>query len=101
MDYKIQIISFIFSFIFGILFYLTSKLNFNFIKKYNVIFRYLITIAYVLDVSLIYIICMFKINYGIIHIYFVLILFLGFFLASLYCKKIRKYCKIKFKKLKD
>ena len=99
MDYKIQIISFLFSFIFGVFFYFTSVLNYKFIAKYHVIFRYLISFVYVLDIALLYTLFMFKINYGIIHIYFVLILILGFFCGAIYRKKLKKLCQIKNKKL--
>lgn len=101
MDYKIQIISFIFSFIFGVFFYFTSVLNYKFISKYPIIFRYLITFIYVIDIALLYTLFMFKINYGVIHIYFVLILFLGFFIGSIYRKKLKKLCQIKNKKLSE
>lgn len=99
MDYKVQIISFIFSFIFGGFFYLTSVYNYRVINKYSVFFKYLITMVYTLDVALIYILFMYKINYGVIHIYFVIVLFLGFYVTSLYRKKIKKICKIKKNKL--
>lgn len=101
MDYKIQIISFLFSFIFGVFFYYASLLNYKFISKYPVILRYLITLIFVLDISLLYILFMYKINYGIVHIYFIIVLFLGFFIGSIYCKKLRKLCKIKKKKLSE
>ena len=99
MNYKLQIISFIVSFLFGCFFYLTSFLNFKLIHKFSKILKYFITILYVLDIALLYILLMYKINSGIIHIYFVLVLFLGFFLTSLYGKKLQKICKIKKKKL--
>jgi hypothetical protein len=100
MDYKIQLLSFLFSFIFGIFFYITSFLNYKMINKYNVILRYLITIAFIIDISLLYILMMYKINYGVIHIYFVMVLFIGYYIGFRYCKKFRKICKIRSKKLK-
>ena len=101
MDYKIQIISFIFSFIFGGFFYLTSVLNYRFMSKYPAFFKYLITMVYILDISLIYVLFMYKINYGVIHIYFVIVLFLGFYATSVYRKKIKKLCKTKKNKLSE
>ncbi len=100
MDYKIQLISFLFSFLFGIFFYIVSKLNYKLVWKYSVVWRYLITLVFILDVALLYVLAMYHINYGVIHIYFILVLFLGFFLADIYEKKLRKLCKIKVKKLK-
>ena len=101
MNYKIQLISFLFSFIFGIFFNLVSKLNYKIVAKYPKLLRYIITMVFILDVSLLYVICMYRINYGVIHIYFILVLFIGFFCASLYGKKLRNICKIKVKKLKE
>ncbi len=101
MDYKIQIISLLFSFIFGNFFYIVSKLNYKLVWKYPVILRYLITIVFIFDIALLYILAMYHINYGVVHIYFIIMLFLGFFAASLYSKKLRNFCKIKRKKLKD
>ncbi len=101
MDYKIQIISFIFSFLFGSFFYIMSKLNYKIVWKYPIVFRYLITSVFILDIALLYIIFLYHINYGIVHIYFLMVLFLGFFCTHIYSKKLKKICKIKHKKLKD
>jgi hypothetical protein len=101
MDIKIQLLSFLFSFLFGIFFYFTSFINYKMIKNYSVIFRYLISLFYALDIALLYILMMYKINYGVIHIYFVMILFVGYYMGMIYCKKLRKKCKIKDKKLKE
>ena len=100
MNYKIQLISFLFSFIFGGFFYLTSKLNYRLIWKFSVLFRYLITIVYILDIALLYIMFMYRINNGIIHIYFLLMLFFGFFVTGIFSKKLKKICKTKGNKLK-
>ena len=99
MNYKLQIISFIFSFVFGMFFYGTSLLNYKLIKKCSKFMKYFVSVVYVIDISLLYVLFMYKINYGVIHIYFIIVLFLGFYLASIYSKHLRKLCKIKRKKL--
>ncbi len=101
MNYKLQLLSFLVSFLFGIFFYFTSLLNHKIIKKHSIFFKYIITFIYILDISLMYVLLMYKVNYGVIHIYFIGILFLGFYVGWLYCKKFRKFCKVKKKKLKD
>lgn len=101
MNYKIQLISLLFSFIFGVFFYLSSLLNYKLIKKHHIIVKYLITFVYIIDIALLYVLFMYKINYGIIHIYFIVLLFLGYYFGYFYTRKIRKFCKIKDKKLKD
>ena len=99
MNYKIQLISFICSFIFGIFFYLTSLLNYKIIKNRVVFMQYLISFVYIIDMVLLYILMMYKVNYGVIHIYFVIMMFLGFMFGCIYCKKVRKICKLSTKKL--
>ena len=78
MDYKVQLISLLISFIFGIAFYFTSLLNYKIIKKYNAIFKYIITFLYMLNISIIYISLLFKINNGNVHPYFILLVLCGF-----------------------
>lgn len=99
MDYRIQILSFLCSFLYGIFFYLTSLFHYHLISKYSSFLKYFITIVYTFDVALLYVLLMYKVNYGVIHIYFVLVLFLGFFIASIYSKKCKKKCKIRKNKL--
>ena len=89
MNYKIQLISLIFSFF-----------NYKMIKNTNVFLKYLISLFYVFDMALLYILLMYKINYGVIHIYFIGILLIGYILGFVYVKKLQKYCKIIKLKLK-
>lgn len=100
MNYKLQLISLIFSFIFGVFFYFTSLLNYKFIKKHSVFIQYMITFVYIVDIALLYVLFMYKINYGVIHVYFILLLFCGFLFGWFYSKKLRKICKVMKNKLK-
>lgn len=100
MDYKVQLISFLCSFLFGIFFYLTSLLNYKVIHKRCMFLKYLISFAYVIDIALLYVLLMYKINSGVIHIYFIMVLFMGFLFGYFYCKKIKNFCQMKLKKLK-
>lgn len=97
MNYKIQLISFIVSFLFGCIFYVLNYLNTKLIKKYNIFIKYLISFFFILDISILYILLMYKVNYGVIHIYFIAILFCGYILTSIYFKKL---CKVFLNKLK-
>lgn len=92
MNYKIQLISFLFSFLFGVFFYLTSLINYKIIKKHSYLIKYLISFIYVLDMALVYILLLYKVNNGVIHVYFVLVLGIGFLVSCLYYKKIKKIC---------
>ncbi len=100
MNYKLQLLSFLFSFLFGIFFYFTSLLNYKMIKKHSIFIKYTITFIYIIDIALLYVLLMYKINYGIIHVYFLLLLCCGFLFGWAYCKKLRKICKVIGNKLK-
>ncbi len=100
MNYKLQLLSLFFSFLFGIFFYFSSLLNYKMIKKHSLFIKYGITFVYIFDIALLYVLLMYKINYGIIHAYFLLLLAGGFLFGWRYCKRFRKICKVLGKKLK-
>ena len=91
MNYKIQLISFL---------YLTSLLNYKLIKKHSLFIKYLITFVYVIDMALLYVLLMYKVNYGVIHIYFLLVMGIGFLLSCFYYKRIYKFARMITQKLK-
>lgn len=100
MDYKIQLLSFAFSFLYGLFFYYTGFFNYHFIKKSPILLQYLISFVYILDIVLLYILILYKINYGVVHVYFLIFLFLGFLLGGIYQKSFQKKCQAFTSKLK-
>lgn len=82
MDYKIQILSLLYSFVYGIFFYFLNILNDKFLNK-NKIINTIILVLFVFVNALLYITVLYKINYGVFHIYFLFMLFLGYGLASI------------------
>lgn len=90
IDLKIQIISILFSFVFGVIFYILVFLNkcvlFN-VKKYIQIVS---TFLFMFDMSLLYFICIRFINDGIMHPYFLLSFLFGFWLCFLLLDKLSK-----------
>lgn len=88
IDLKIQIISILFSFVFGVVFYILVFLNryvlFN-VKKYIQIVS---TFLFMFDMSLLYFICIKFINNGIMHPYFLLSFLFGFWLCFLLLDKL-------------
>lgn len=79
MILKLQIISLIFSFVYGLIFYFLILLN----KKYlygNKI-SFIIDVLFIIDNVLLYFIILRYINNGIFHIYFSLTIILGFLLG--------------------
>ena len=97
MNIKIQIISLLVSFIYGFIFYYLITLNNKVIKNKKRTHRTLITILFMYNIILIYIILMYKINHGNFHPYFFIMIVLGFLLSYIVFKKM--YNNVKFKRL--
>ena len=96
----IQILTFIFSFIYGIFFYLLARFNNFILKDKKNVTKFLITLVFIIDIVILYIYLMFKINHGYFHIYFLAILCLGFILMIIMYPKIKNKCKICVKNIK-
>lgn len=78
MNIKLQIITLLFSFIYGIFFSFFLSLNYKFIYSDKKIFKTIISFLVVIMSVLIYFIILKKINNGIFHIYEILCIILGF-----------------------
>ena len=89
MNSYIQVLSFITSFIYGILFYLLTKFNYYIIEKVNKVLKFIVTLVFIIDIVILYVYMMYKINNGYFHIYFVALVVLGFVLMYK-CYKIFK-----------
>ena len=97
MELKVQILSLLFSFVFGIIFSIFTNMNYRFLFCKSKIFQIIITIIYVLDFSLLYFLLLKKINEGIIHLYFLFAIALGYLFGysnlSKYVERIKKKIK--------
>ena len=93
MNYKIQLISFLVSFLFGIFFFYTNMLNKKIINKQKIYYKYIITFLYIINITLIYIILIYKINKGIFHIYFLIMVLLGYIISLNQLKNVKKCVK--------
>lgn len=78
MNIKLQIITLVFSFLYGIFFSFFLGLNYKFIYSDKKIFKTIISFLVVIISVLIYFIILKKINNGIFHIYEILCIILGF-----------------------
>lgn len=97
MNQIIQIESLIFSFIYGIFFAFFTRINYKYLNDKKLYFKIIFTIIFTIDNVLLYLYFLIKINSGYVHIYFIICLILGYFLAT---KKIFLLIKrIPFKKL--
>ena len=77
MNIKLQITTLLFSFLYGIFFSFFLSLNYKFIYSNKRVFRTVISFLVVVVSVLLYFIILKKINYGIFHIYEVLMIILG------------------------
>ena len=82
MDEVIQLFSFFVSFCIGFVFSIVTKFHFKLVDSYPKILQYLLTVLYVIDFVLLYVILMYHINGGVIHIYFLAFVFVGFFCSE-------------------
>ena len=72
-----QIRSLSFSFIYGIFFAFTYKINYKYLISNSIFFKTILTLLFVFDHILLYFILISFINNGILHIYFFFIFILG------------------------
>ena len=86
MNINIQIICILISFLYGIF----IKVSFIFNNLFKGIIK---DILYVYILSLLYIVLIYKINYGMFHIYFFLSMTIGYLIMSKYVKFISNYVK--------
>ena len=73
----VQIRSLAFSFIYGIFFSFTFKINYKYLISNNLFFKIILSFLFILDHILLYFILISRINNGIVHIYFLLFFVLG------------------------
>lgn len=97
MDAKTQILVLFFSYIFGLSFFYLAKINNQIIKNQKKIYRSFITILFIYNIVLIYIISIYKINKGMFHIYFFLMIILGFISSYYLTKKMKN--NVKYRKI--
>lgn len=97
MTSNIQLISLFISFLFGIIFYYLTIINFKIIDNLKKYLIHLITAIYVLDITIIYVIIIYKINKGYFHIYFIVMVLIGYFVG--YITNYKILCKINVKSI--
>lgn len=78
-----QLLSFFISFIYGIIFYFLTILNFKLINDLKTFLKHILTFIYVLDIIIIYIIVIYHLNNGYFHIYFLIMVFIGYLVGFL------------------
>ncbi len=89
MALKFQIISLIYSFVFGLVFSLLVNLHYEILFSKKKWFRIFMNFLFVVDMALLYFLILKKINGGMIHLYFYLLILMGFFLGYTKTIKVR------------
>lgn len=93
MTNKVQLLSFFLSFVFGILFSLFSHYHYRMVFSLKKIFRYVLTFLFILDISFCYILFMYYVNHGVVHIYFVIVTLIGYCVEKKIHQNVKKYVK--------
>ena len=89
MNEVIQLLSFFASFCFGFFFHILTLFHFKLTDTYPVWLKYLTTLLFILDITLSYLLILYYLNGGIVHIYFVTFVFLGFGAYSFVSKNVK------------
>ena len=95
MRLDIQIFSLLYSFGYGIVFYVLLEFNHKLLYEGKLFYRIVISFLFVIFASLLYFIILLKINNGILHLYFFISIFTGYLLSFvIYRKLVVKYKKV-------
>jgi len=87
MELSIQLQVLTVSFVYGILFSYLLKIQYKFLFESGKFYKILITFLFIFNNWLLYFLILRAINNGIFHIYFLLVLVLGFLLGNHLIKK--------------
>ncbi len=78
MDSYIQLVCLVISFFFGVLIYYFNKFNSILVKNKNIILKIVISLLGLNILALAYVVFLFLINGGVLHIYFIFLMILGY-----------------------
>lgn len=95
MDLEIQIQSLISSCIYGMFLSFTYNLFYRFLYTKNKVMLVVNNFMYMIFNLFLYFTMLMIINDGVVHIYFLLMIFIGFLIGNIKCKNIRSKVKIK------
>lgn len=90
MALRIQIYSFVVSFLYGVFFYFLLEVNAKFIYSSYMVVKVLSSFLFILFNTLLYFLLLLKINNGYIHGYFFLCILVGYLLCKVIVKKVCK-----------
>ena len=88
-----QLLILILSYLYGILFYLLTRYNMFITKKLSTIKKFIITLIFIIDITILYIYLLYHLNNGKTHPYYLFMVILGFITIGINYKKVVKLCK--------
>lgn len=94
MDYRVQLFSFLVSFLFGIFFSFVSRFHYELVFSLKKVLRYVLTFLFILDLSLLYILLMYYVNHGNLHLYFIFLTFIGYFVEKPLILYVKRHVKL-------
>ena len=84
MNLYIQLLSLLYSFLFGIfLYFIFNKLNYL-LNKVRVFLRWVLSFIIIIVLALLYFLGLLYINYGYLHFYFLLTILVGYIIMSFF-----------------
>lgn len=90
MNLKVQLLSLAFSFAYGVLFSFLVNVNYRFLFAKKRVVQIIMTFLFLLDMALLYFLILRYLNEGIIHIYFFLMILVGFYITFPFSRRFRK-----------
>ncbi len=90
MPLNIQINSLLFCLLYGIFFGILYGMNYKILYESKIIFRIIITFLFIIDNILFFYLILLRINNGIIHPYFILMLIMGYYIGNNYYPLIKR-----------
>lgn len=89
MTLEVQIQSMIYSLVYGLFFSFLLNLNYRLLFTSKKIIQIIFNFFFIIDNVLLYFILLKYINHGIIHLYFIFLIIIGFLIGNQVTKKIR------------
>ena len=88
MSSFIQLISLVSSFVFGCFLFYLYKFNLRIINRTNILFKIVISCLFVFNLSLGYVCFLYWLNRGILHIYNLIFILIGYYLVNVKQRKL-------------
>ena len=90
MNSLTQLLLIVFNFLYGIITLIGIYLNYLFIRNESLLIKILVSLLFALDYSFFYLVIIYKINYGIFHLGYLVFFVFGMIFAFCVKKRVKK-----------